>query len=266
MIGDPISHSLSPAIHNAAFGASGLDWVFVALRVSHGAGAAAVEAMKALGIGGMSVTMPHKNAVLGAADSISDTAAVLEAANCLTLLPDGRVRADNTDGEGFVAALHDDSGIDPAGRSFVVLGAGGAARSVILALSESGAADIVVINRSSERGRTAARLAGPVGRVGVTADVSKADVVINATPVGLGEDLSVPCDPSLLGAGQTVVDLIYHPATTVWMAEAANNGADTHNGLSMLVRQAAVAFEHWTNIAAPVESMRNAAMAELRDR
>ncbi len=266
MIGDPISHSLSPVIHNAAFGASGLDWVYVALPVPAGGGVAAVHAMKALGIAGMSVTMPHKEAVLAAVDEVSETAAALNAANCLSLLPDGRVGADNTDGAGFVDALRDDAGIEPAGHSFAVLGAGGAARAVILALSKSGASDIAVINRSHERGVAAARLAGEVGRVAVVGEVSQAEVVVNATPVGLGGDRSFPCDPSLLGSGQVVVDLIYNPATTAWMAGAVENGASAHNGLSMLIRQAAIAFSSWTQVAAPIGTMRNAAIAELHSR
>lgn len=266
VIGDPVTHSLSPAIHNAGFVATGLDWTYVALAVPAGLGEAAVEAMRVLGIAAMSVTMPHKADVLAAVDEVSETAATLGAANCLTLLGDGRVEADNTDGRGFVDALFDDAGISPEGRSFVVLGAGGAARAVILALAESGAADVAVVNRSARRAATAARLAGPIGRVATVEAVSDADVVLNATPVGMGHDHGLPCEPSLLGSGQVVVDLIYNPEITPWLAMAGERGAETHNGLSMLVRQAAVAFHTWTGVEAPIGAMTRAALESLSGR
>ncbi len=266
VIGDPIAHSLSPTIHNAGFSATGLDWIYVALAVPKGRGGAAVEAMRVLGIAAMSVTMPHKSDVLAAVDEVTETAATLRAANCLTLLDDGRVGADNTDGRGFVDALLNDAGISPDGRSFAVIGAGGAARAVILAVAESGARDVAVINRSSKRAAAAARLAGPIGRVTPVEAVSDADVVVNATPVGMGHDRCFPCEPSLLGSGQVAVDLIYEPATTPWAAMAEELGVETHNGLSMLVRQAAVAFHTWTGVDAPIEAMTGAAVEALSRR
>jgi shikimate dehydrogenase len=263
VIGDPIAHSLSPAIHNAAFAAAGLDWTFVALPVADGAGADAVGAMRVLGLGGMSVTMPHKAAVAAAADERSDAVAALGAANCLVPVGDGRIRAENTDGAGFLAGLVDDADCGVEGRRVVILGAGGAARAVAQACGAAGAAAVLVVNRTAERAATAAALAGPVGRVAEVAEVSAADIVINATPLGMGIDRSLPCDPGLLHSGQIVVDLVYDPAETAWLAAARQAGIEAHNGLSMLVHQAAIAFTHWTGVDAPVDVMKAAVTNNL---
>jgi len=263
VIGDPIAHSLSPVIHNAGFAALDLDWVYVALPVAAGETRSALRAMRTLGIAGLSVTMPHKADAFRFADTATPAAVTLAAANCLTLLDDGRIEADNTDGVGFVEALTSDSGHGPAGKRFAVIGAGGAARAVILAVAVGGASDVAVINRSHERAVVAASLAGDVGRVADMHAVSEADVVVNATPLGMGLDPSMPCDPRLIGHGQVAIDLIYSPATTRWMAAASENGAEVHNGLAMLVHQAAVAFRRWTGVSAPVDEMKSAAVETL---
>ncbi len=183
-------HSLSPAIHNAAFSASGLDWVFVALPVPDGGGAEAVDAMRVLGLEGLSVTMPHKAAVIAGVDRLTPTADSLDAVNCVFRDPGDRsiLVGDNTDGAGFLAGLADDFGFDVAQRRCVVLGAGGAARAVVLALAGAGAASIVVVNRSPARARAAAALAGGAGGVATVDAVAGADLVVNATPVGMAGD------------------------------------------------------------------------------
>ncbi len=258
VIGDPVGHSLSPAIHNAAFAEAGLDWVYVALPVAAGNGAAAVDAMRVNGLGGMSVTMPHKDAVAAAADEVSDTVAALGAANCLVPVGDGRIRAENTDGAGFLAALAEEAGIDIAGRSVALLGAGGAARAVALACAEGGASGVLVINRSPDRAAACAALAAGVGKVVDVAEVSTVDIVVNATPLGMGDDGAMPCDPGLLHHDQVVVDLIYNPLETPWLAAVRAAGIEGHDGISMLVHQAAVAFTLWTGSVAPIEAMRAA--------
>jgi shikimate dehydrogenase len=257
VIGDPIAHSQSPAIHNAAFAAVDIDWVFVALPVAAGNGAGAVEAMRTVGLGGMSVTMPHKEAVATAADERSDAVAALGAANCLVAVDDGRIRAENTDGAGFLAGLADDTGRTVEGSRVAILGAGGAARAIAHACGDAGAASVFVVNRTADRASIAAALAGPVGTVAGPADIASADIVINATPVGMGADRSLPCDPAVLHDGQVVVDLIYDPVETPWLAAARAAGIEAHNGLSMLVHQAAIAFTHWTGLPAPVAAMRS---------
>ncbi|HEX3622043.1 MAG TPA: shikimate dehydrogenase [Acidimicrobiales bacterium] len=267
VIGSPVRHSLSPAMHNAAFAALGLDWAYLALEVRPGDVPAALAGVRALGLGGLSVTIPHKAAVAAEVDELTPTAAAIGAVNTVVPLGDGRLRGDNTDGAGFLASLADE-GFDPAGRHCLVLGAGGAARAVVHALAGAGAAEVVVVNRSPARAEEAAALAATVGRVGSPADVAAADLVVNATPVGLaGSDSDVaavlPLDPALLGPGQLVVDLVPNPAVTPWMVAARAGGAGVAGGLGMLVHQGALAFELWTGRPAPLGVMRVAALRAL---
>jgi shikimate dehydrogenase len=267
VIGQPIRHSLSPAILNAAFAAAGVDWAFLALEVPAGEGAAAVRAMRTLGLGGLSVTMPHKAAAHGAVDETTAAAAELEAVNCVFWRHD-RLVGDNTDGPGFVDALRRDAGLDVAGLRCVVVGAGGAGRAVARALGAAGAADVAVVNRSPEPARRAAALAGAAGRVGSAGDVAGADLVVNATSLGMGlaPDEPLPCDPAALHAGQVVADLVYHPLVTPLLAAAEAQGARAVGGLGMLVHQAAHAFVRWTGVEAPIEAMAAAARAGLAPR
>lgn len=257
VIGSPVHHSLSPAIHNAAFTAAGLDWVYVALEVPAGKAGAAVEALRALDIVGLSVTMPHKDDVAGAVDRWTEEAEILGAVNCVYRDGDELV-GDNTDGIGFVDGLRLDHGIDPAGRRCVVLGAGGAARSVIRALGGAGAAEVVVVNRSADRAEAAMLLAGPVGRVGSLDDVTDAELLVNATSVGMGEDHRMPVPPESLSSRQVVADLVVHPVRTPLLTAAEARGARTVEGVSMLVHQAAHAYRRWTGEPAPLEAMRRA--------
>ncbi|MGH9156362.1 MAG: shikimate dehydrogenase family protein, partial [Acidimicrobiales bacterium] len=143
VIGDPIGHSLSPAIHNAGFAAAGLDWVFVAFRVAAGGAGPALAAMRVLGLGGMSVTTPHKADLVALVDRLSPTAATLGAVNAV-VVDDGELVGESTDGAGFLAWLRRDEGFDPAGRRCLVRGTGGAGRAVVLALAQAGAAEVAV--------------------------------------------------------------------------------------------------------------------------
>lgn len=263
VIGDPVAHSLSPRIHNAAFRACELDWVYVGFEVPAGGAGDAVRAMRALGLGGMSVTMPHKAAVMDAMDAVEEDAARLGAVNCVSWRG-GELVGANTDGEGFLAGLLADHGFDPAGRSCVVLGAGGAARAVVLALARAGAGPVHVVNRTASTAEAAASLAGDVGAVAGPEAVAESELVVNATPVGMHRDGAVPgelpLDAALLGPQHVVVDLVYHPARTPLLEAAAARGAATSNGVSMLVHQAGAAFERWTGTPAPLDAMRDAAV------
>jgi len=262
VVGHPVRHSLSPALHNAAFAARGLDWTFVAFDIGPGQGAAAVQAARALGLGGLSVTMPLKAEVAQAVDELDPVARRLGAVN--TVVPAGdRLVGYSTDGAGFLDSLSAE-GIGVVGRRSVVLGAGGAARAVILALGEAGASEVAVVNRTESRGRGAAALAGPAGRLGRVEDVASADLVVNATPVGMdgtagaGTSLAGVVE-HLRGAGQVVVDLVYHPRRTPLLEAAERHGAATVDGLGMLVHQAGRAFSLWTGDPAPIAAMRDAA-------
>jgi shikimate dehydrogenase len=272
VIGSPIRHSLSPAIFNAAFSSAGLDWAYLAFEVPEGAAGLAMAGVRALGLEGVSVTMPHKAAVIDGLDGLSEDAEALGAVNCVSRRG-GVLQGDNTDGRGFLDALRIDEGIDVAGSRCAVIGAGGAGRAVARALGQAGAASIAVINRSVPAAEQAARLAGPAARVGAPGDVASADLVVNATPLGMGVVVSttgepepLPVDVAALGTGQVVIDLVYHPAVTPLLAAARGKGLRTVNGLGMLIHQAAHAFRLWTNEEPPLEAMSAAAVAGLGHR
>lgn len=266
VIGDPVRHSLSPVIHNAAFAACGLDWVYVALPVVAGEVPRALDGVRALGVEGLSVTMPHKQAVAAAVDELDDDAALLGAVNCVARAGD-RLVGINTDGPGFVASLAD-AGFDPAGRRCAVLGAGGAAGAIILALARAGAAEVTVVNRTPARARRAAALAGDTGRVASVETVKEADLIVNATSVGMGEldpgSSAMALPGSLLRAGHVVADVVVHPLDTPLLRHARSVGATTVDGAGMLVHQAALAFERWTGRSAPVDVMSRAVRQELQ--
>jgi len=266
VIGFPVAHSLSPLLHNTAFGQLGIDWASFAFPVRPGDAVSALNDARALGIRGLSVTMPLKEDVAGAVARLTAAAERLGAVNCVAAEHDGWL-GDNTDGAGLVAALARGGRFAPDGRRCLVVGAGGAARAVVAALADAGAAEVVVVNRTPERALVAATLAGPVGRVGSAGDAPAMDLVVNATPAGMGGVTGGPdgwpVDPALLGPAQVVVDLVYHPLRTPWLAAAAGRGASTMNGLGMLVHQAALQIERWTGLEAPVDAMWTAVAARL---
>jgi len=264
VIGSPVRHSLSPALHNAAFAALGIDWRYVAFEVAPGAAGAALDAMRTLGIGGLSVTMPHKDDVAGAVDELDPAAAALHSVNTVVPIGEGRLRGHSTDGAGFVASLRE-AGVDPAGMRVGILGAGGAARSVVDALARAGADSIVVVNRSAERAVQTAALAGERGAPGDADAISGCDLVVNATSVGMGDD-SLPIDPALLRWTHVVADLVYHPLETALLRAAREIGARTVDGLGMLVHQAVLQQELWHGTRPDPAVMRAAAMRELAAR
>jgi shikimate dehydrogenase len=251
VIGDPVRHSRSPAIHNAAYAAAGLDWVFVALPVVAGHGAAAVRAMPVLGIAGMSVTMPHKADAATACDELTDDSAALGVVNTVVARPDGTLIGGSTDGEGLLRSLAE-AGLDVAGRTVLVLGAGGAARAAVRSLGLAGATVTVAARRRAAAEASAALAPGAaVAEPGERAG-SGFDVVLNATPLGMAGELPPVAVP---GSGQWAVDLVYHPEETPFLAAAAAAGARTVGGLGMLVHQAALGFEAMTGCPAPLDAM-----------
>jgi shikimate dehydrogenase len=232
IIGDPVAHSRSPAMHNAAYAACGLDWVYAAFTVPAGGAAGALQAARALRLVG--------------------------AANTVSVGDDGRLLGDSTDGPGFLAALAE-LGIEPMDHRFLVLGAGGAGRAITDALGGAGA-QVVVAARRVEAARAAAALAHgeALGLDALDAAIAGADVIVNATPVGMrGEP--PPFDAARLGPAHVVIDTVYHPEQTPLLAAARALGATAVNGLPMLVHQAAVAFRILTGVEAPLDAMRTAA-------
>lgn len=259
VLGYPVGHSRSPAIHNAALAALGMDgeWSYEAIEVAPDAFEACVLAMAGEGFAGANVTVPHKGAALALADTLSETAREIGAVNTL-VLEDGEIRADNTDAAGLLAALP----ASPAGKRVLVLGAGGAARAVVWALLREGAA-VEVWNRTDTRSR---RLCEELGAAPVEVPDQKAyEVIVNTTAVGLrGEDpfQELPLAVDRFTAGQTVVDLVYGPEPSRLLVAAEESGASVVDGIEVLVQQGALSFEIWTGREAPLEAMRVAARGD----
>ena len=260
IIGDPVRHSLSPVLHNTAYAELGLDWVYLAFQVPAGSTAAARDSVRTLELVGLSVTMPHKTAAADACDERTDDAAALLSVNTVTRLPEGRLLGDSTDGEGFVRSLVE-AGIDPAVPA-LVLGAGGSARVVARALQEHGAT-VTIAARRPEAAAALGTHAVPWAEREACARAS--NLIVNATPLGMNGAAAgeVPLSPDVLGSGQVVADLVYHPLETPLLAAAAAAGATTVDGLGMLVHQAALQIERWSGMSAPVAKMRAAALAVL---
>jgi shikimate dehydrogenase len=233
-------------MHQAAYAALGLDgWRYQRLPVPPVALVETVRALPAAGFHGANVTIPHKEAALALADTATDAAQAIGAANTLTFHPDGTIHADNTDAPGTLAALEG----APPPRTALVLGAGGSARAVVWALREHGVAT-QVWNRTRAR---AEQLGAPVADRPDT----PADLLVNCTSVGLDDPDAAPvADASLW---PTVVDLVYRDGGTRLIRDAAAAGARTVDGLEVLVRQGALSFERWTGRAAPLDVMRRAA-------
>jgi len=287
VIGHPVSHSLSPALHNAAFVQLGLDWVYVALDVGPGHVADALAGMSALGLRGLSVTMPHKEAAaefLAERGRLSPSAATLRSVNTVAVGSDGVLEGHSTDGAGLVASLAA-AGIGVAGAAVVLIGGGGAARAIADALARSGAGEIAVRNRTLQGAEAAAAIVASLGvaaRVVGDGDgtdaVRAADIVVNATSLGMGvaaadapsgsaaERAALAVDPAALHSGQVVVDIVYHPRRTVLLAAAERAGAVTVDGLGMLVHQAVLQQELWHGRRPDAATMAAAAEHHLAQR
>lgn len=253
VIGDPVSHSLSPRLHNAAFVALGLDWTYIACQVPKGHGAKAIEDMRILGFRGLSVTMPHKSEAAAAVDALSSTAEKLGVINCVRV-ENKRLVGENTDGIGFLESLKSQMGIEVDGLRVVIIGAGGAARSIALTLVENGAS-VGICNRTEAPARKLVELVGNSGSVVEKEAIKEAELIINATSLGMNAKDPLPFDPNLMQGGQRVVDLIYKPAKTALLEEAESRGAETLNGLGMLLYQAGAQFRLWTGEEPPINAM-----------
>lgn len=262
LIGGPrqVARSLSPAIHNAAYAAVGLDWVYVGFPVdpAEKAVASALRGLFAAGLAGCNVTMPHKRAAAEAMDRLEGPAAVTQAVNTVRLDGDALVGW-NTDGAGLTAFLAAE-GVTLDQVAALVVGSGGSARSVIAGLAAAGAASLTVLARDPERAGPLESLAAPAAfralglDAGLAGAVAAADLIVNATPVGQeGEEPLIPT--GAIRPDAVVVDLIYHPLTTRLVADAAAQGARAFGGLGMLVHQAALAHEIFTGQVAPVAAM-----------
>lgn len=268
VLGWPLEFTLSPAIHNAAFRATGIDWNYMAFPVPPDRLGEAVAGLRALGAMGANVTMPHKSAVVGHLDDLSGDARSIGAVNTIQRVGD-RLIGHNTDVDGFAEFLIGDAGVEVAGRTAAVLGAGGAARAVLRALAAMGVADIHVVARDPAKAERLAELV-PAGLASVTPEgagasvIGAAELVVNATPLGMrGEDAA---PGAVFRPGQCVIDLVYWPPQTPLLERARGAGAQAWGGLGMLVRQAAASFTIWTGQDPPLEVMSAVALHGLRAR
>jgi len=265
LLGDPVAHSLSPRMLNAAFRASRIDAVYVALRCSAGDAPALLRGIARAG-GGGNVTLPHKETAAAAVDA--PTEAVVRTGACNTFwIEDGRIRGDNTDVVGFRNARFRLIG-EVHGARVLVLGAGGAARAVVWALLEDGAASIVVRNRAPARAAALQAALDPPGLrvrvepwLGRGVDRSAFDLVVNATSLGLDAADPLPFEPECDAPPRALLDLVYAPGGTRLVRTARALGIPAADGLEMLIHQAAAAFERWFSSPAPLATLRAAALA-----
>jgi len=278
VLGWPVAHSRSPAMHNAALAALGMEgWRYQRLPVPSELFAEIVGGLCGAGFVGANVTIPHKHAALALADRASDATRAIGAANTLSFSPDGAIAAENTDAPGLIAALD----VSLRGMSALVLGAGGSARAAVWALLEGGAREVLVWNRTPERAR---ELASDLGARAVARPVA-ADLLVNCTSVGMRastastaaaqaaeglersaseistlNQLSLTFD--LVGEYSYVADMVYRAGPTELLVAAREHGARTLDGVDILVAQGALSFELWTRRAAPLDAMRAAARME----
>jgi shikimate dehydrogenase len=255
VVGWPVGHSRSPAVQNAALEAVGLaDWRYQLLPIPPELFAETVSALAAAGFRGVNVTIPHKEAALALATHPTQRAQAIGAANTLIFEPDGRIAADNTDAPGLIAALP----FAPAGRSALVLGAGGSARAVVWALRDAGAREIRIWNRTPGRARD---LAGELGGVAVD-EAAPADLLVHCTASGLDPTQDafkpLPIAADDVTGYECVVDLVYGDTETPLVQAARARRVPVVGGRELLVRQGALSFELFTGRAAPIDVMRQA--------
>lgn len=275
LIGDPVEHSISPAIHNAAFKKIGLDYIYLPFHVPEKNLAGAVNAIRSLNLRGINVTIPHKVAVIPLLDEMEATAEKIGAVN--TIVNDsGRLKGCNTDAAGFLRALAE-KGIDPSGKKVVILGAGGVSRAISYILAEQGS-DIDILSRSKTL-EYAAKLAVSIysytknkiraielNDANLKQSLKQADILINATSIGMSPDTGRTLVPQkLLKPEMVVFDVVYNPEKTRLIQDAEQAGAKAVGGLDMLTWQGALAFQLWTGIEAPLAVMKNTAIKLLKE-
>ncbi|NBG87165.1 shikimate dehydrogenase [Isachenkonia alkalipeptolytica] len=268
LLGDPVEHSSSPYIQNAAFTKLGLDYVYMAFTVNQENLTEGVQALKTLDALGFNVTMPNKEAIIPLLDEVSKEAKLIGAVNTVKIT-DKRLKGYNTDGMGFVKSLREE-GISLGEEKFVLAGAGGAARSIAVQLALEGAKEIVILSRKGADGEVICNgIRDNIPGVLVNGDkltdaalekeLKTAGVFVNCTPLGMKprEDQSVIPDPKLLRKDLVVSDIIYSPRTTRLMKMAVDRGCKVIGGMGMLLGQGALAFEIWTGEKMPVDAVKS---------
>lgn len=270
VMGTPVEHSRSPQMHNAALAKAALDYVYVPFHVRPGDIAAALEGFKALNVVGINVTLPHKQAVIPYLTSISRQSELIGAVNTLSFR-EGGIHGDNTDADGFLQALREaeDDDVEPRlFREVVVLGAGGAARAVVVALALAGAKQIVIANRTATKAvalaeemqeKTGVAMQGmSLMDTRVDAAVRDCTLLVNTATASMEADAPLLIDGNSLSPHTFVYDIVYTPPVTPLMRAAAERGCKTLGGIGMLIHQGAIAFEKWTGVKPCLATLRHA--------
>lgn len=274
IIGDPVEHTMSPVMHNAAFRKLGLNYLYVPFRVKKEELGKAIEGIRALNIRGLSVTIPHKIAVIPFLDELDPLARKMGAVNTI-VNDDGVLAGHNTDAAGFLQALLE-KGIEPKGKNVVILGAGGASRAISFILAERNS-NIVILNRTLDRAKGLANRLSEIlreevralklDRENVARALREADILVNTTSVGMSPNIDeTPVSADFLKTNLVVFDIVYNPIKTRLLREAEEAGAQTISGLDMLVWQGVLAFEKWTGLRAPFELMKEEVIKALGER
>jgi len=275
VLGDPVAHSLSPQMQNAALEATGLDMRYARFQIAPGELPAALQLLPALDFIGVNLTVPHKVAAMNLVDDLDETARQIDAVNTVKV-EGGKLRGFNTDGSGFARAIREEFSVDLRDLRVLVMGAGGAARAIALQCAREDCERLVIANRDPEKASqlvgslreffTGPRVLGPVARLQAVGmdeaalrfQIGNTDLVVNATPLGLNRGDAAPIPVRLLAPHLMVYDTVYGSGPTALVSGAVEAGARAANGRSMLLHQGALAFEIWFDRAAPIDAMRKA--------
>lgn len=274
IFGYPITHTLSPVMHNAIFKFLGLDYCYIPFEVRKGYLSDAVKALRALNIKGINVTIPYKEEIIPYLDEISSEARIISAVNTVSVRK-GRLIGYNTDGRGFIKAFYKESGLTLRNKKILLLGAGGAAKAVAVQAALMGTKEILIANRTFYKGK---ELAGHISRFVPTCrviplkytkdtlkkSISRMDILINATSLGMNPKDPLPIPQDLLHPSLVVYDLIYNPPITGLLKAARKVGAKGINGVGMLLYQGALSFEIWTGVRPPIDLMKRVLTKALR--
>lgn len=275
VIGNPIEHSLSPHMHNAALERQKPEYTYLPFRVTQEGLEKALEGFKALGVVGFNVTIPHKVAIMQYLDVITEEARLIGAVNTVHL-ENGQWVGYNTDGIGFLTMLEEAGGVQAAGCRVLILGTGGAARAVAVQLGLAGAGEIIIANRHPEKAEVfakemQAKISGTTysalsfSPAELAAAIKKVEIIVNATPVGMSSfpEENLPLKAEWFSAGQIAVDLVYSPQWTNFLQLAGNAGCRTLTGVGMLLYQGVAAYQIWLGMEPPIEVMREALVNSL---
>jgi len=275
IIGFPLGHSVSPAMHNAAYKELGLDYEYIPFEVEPEDLAQALPGLRALHIAGFNVTIPHKETIIPLLDDVTKLARTIGAVNTV-VNQDGELIGYNTDGPGFIESLKEDANFEPEGKKAVILGAGGASRAVATMLAEAGALSLLISDIIEEKAKELAEYTDGLTKTKCSwtkadspllrTEIQQADLLVNTTPLGMHPDVNKSPLPEKLKLPKTllVYDLVYNPAETKLLKTARAAGCKAVSGLGMLIRQGALAFTVFTGEEAPVETMWSAAQKALR--